>query len=116
MTGIRESFMKNKMPEPCEWYCGKYEDEEVYEESMRLQLLDKYDGVFDYEELEINIPAGNRYERPLDIDLRPGKLCNYKCRSCNTVWSSDIEKEVLAKPQIQGEEWYWDTITTSPTT
>lgn len=115
MTGIRESFMNNKMPEPCEWYCGKYEDEEVYEESMRLQLLDKYDGVFDYEELEINIPAGNRYERPLDIDLRPGKLCNYKCRSCNTVWSSEIEKEVLANPQIQGEEWYWDTITTSPT-
>ena len=26
----------------------------------------------------------------------------------------EIEKEVLTI-QIQGEEWYWDTITTSPT-
>ena len=62
-----------------EWYCGKYEDEEVYEESMRLQMFDKYDGVFDYEELEINIEAGNKYERPLILICVRGKLCNYKC-------------------------------------
>ena len=57
--------------------------------------FDKYDGVFDYEELEINIEAGNNTKDP-DIDLRPGKLCNYKCLSCNTVWLYEIEKEVLA--------------------
>ena len=33
--------------------------------------------------------------------------------SCNTVWLYEIEKEVLLV--TQGEEWYWDTITTSPT-
>ena len=27
----------------------------------------------------------------------------------------EIEKEILNNPEIQGEEWYWDTITTSPT-
>ena len=39
MTGIRESLMNNKMPPSREWYCGRYEDEEVYEESMRLHVI-----------------------------------------------------------------------------
>jgi len=45
--------------------------------------------------------------------LRPSKLCNLKCRSCNSLWSNQIEQEVLNNPEIQG--WsHWDMVTQSP--
>ena len=62
--------------------------------------------------LEFDVVKGNKHGKPLDIDLRPSNLCNLKCRSCNTVWSTEIQKEVLANPEIQG--WsHWDTISFS---
>lgn len=109
---IRQQFLNGEWPSAC-WYCKKHEEEGVYNESMRLQLLERYKDELDYDDLLVNVDTGNKYNKALDIDLRPGKLCNLKCRSCNTVWSDKIEKEVLANPQIQGKEWYWDTITTS---
>lgn len=112
MKKVREQFMNGEWPDAC-WYCKNHEAEGVYDQSMRMQLLERYKDELDYEDLLLNVDTGNKYNKALDIDLRPGKLCNLKCRSCNTVWSDKIEKEVLANPQIQGEEWYWDTITTS---
>lgn len=112
MQETRESFMKEEFPKAC-WYCKEHEAKGNTEQSQRIQLLKRYENKLDFEELELNTVTGNKHNKPLDIDLRPGKLCNLKCRSCNTVWSDKIEKEVLANPEIQGKEWYWDTITTS---
>lgn len=109
---VRKQFMDGEWPDPC-WYCKSHEEQGNTSESQRLQLLHKYKDQLDFDELELNVEQGNRFNKPLDIDLRPGKLCNLKCRSCNTVWSDKIEKEVLANPEIQGEEWYWDTITSN---
>ena len=113
MQNTRQQFLNGEWPDAC-WYCKQHEAEHNLNDSMRLQLLDRYKHDFDYDELGLDTVTGNKYNKALDIDLRPGKLCNLKCRSCNTVWSDKIEKEVLANPQIQGEDWYWDTITTSP--
>ena len=112
MQATRQQFLNGEWPDAC-WYCKKHEAEGSTSESMRLQLLERYKHEFDYEQLELDTVTGNKHNKALDIDLRPGKLCNLKCRSCNTVWSDKIEKEVLANPEIQGEDWYWDTITTS---
>jgi hypothetical protein len=113
MQTTRQQFLNGEWPDAC-WYCKQHEQQGNVSESMRLQLLDRYRNEFDYDTLGLDIVKGNKYNKALDIDLRPGKLCNLKCRSCNTVWSDKIEKEVLDNPQIQGEDWYWDTITTSP--
>ena len=110
MQDTRKSFMQGEFPKAC-WYCKEHEEKGNIAESQRIQLLKRYENKLDFEELELDIVNGNKHNKPLDIDLRPGKLCNLKCRSCNTVWSDKIEKEVLANPEIQGKEWYWDTIT-----
>lgn len=113
MKKAREQFLRGEWPEPCN-YCKIHEEKGALAESSRIHFLKKFHNELNYDELNLNAETGNKYEFPIDIDLRPGKLCNLKCRSCNTVWSNQIEKEVLANIQIQGKEWYWDTITHSP--
>ena len=38
MQSIRKEFMDGKMPKVCDWYCGRYEREKVWEESNRMHL------------------------------------------------------------------------------
>ena len=48
----------------------------------------------------------------MDIDPTLSKLCNLKCRSCNSLWSNQIEQEVLANPRNPGMS-HWDMVTQS---
>lgn len=47
-----------------------------------------------YKDIEFNIDTGNSFGTPLDLDLRPGNLCNLQCRMCFSGASSQIEKEI----------------------
>lgn len=47
-----------------------------------------------FNDLELNVETGNEYDTPLDLDLRPGNLCNLQCRMCYSGSSSQIEKEI----------------------
>jgi sulfatase maturation enzyme AslB (radical SAM superfamily) len=47
-----------------------------------------------YKDIDFNIELGNTFETPIDLDLRPGNLCNLQCRMCFSGASSQIEKEI----------------------
>lgn len=115
MQKIRKSFIDGKFPEPCNWWCGKLEQEKKYFKSDRLDFIKLYSEELGNKifKLSWSLKHGTEeYKAPIDIDIRSGKLCNLKCRSCNSIWSSEIEKEVLSHPEIQG--WtHWDMITQS---
>ena len=107
MQEIRKSFLDGKMPSACDWWCGMWEKEEVKSNTDRLSFIRKYDDEFGHIDFDWDIKYGTKeYKRPVDIDLRPSKLCNLKCRSCNSNWSNKIEKEVLENPEIQDKITY----------
>jgi hypothetical protein len=115
MQEIRQSFLDGKMPSPCEWWCGKWEKEGIYHKSDRLDFIKRYEIEFKdkFKDIQWSVEHGTEeFKKPIDIDLRPSKKCNLKCRSCNSLWSDKIEKEVLENPEIQG--WsHWDMVTQS---
>lgn len=116
MQEIRQSFLEGKMPQSCEWWCGRWEKEGIYHKSDRLDFIKRYEIELKEGFTEVNwdVTQGTlEFQKPVDIDLRPSKMCNLKCRSCNSLWSDKIEQEVLANPEIQG--WsHWDMVTQSP--
>ena len=116
IKNIRKSFLNNEWPvlengsRPCD-YCKHYEEIGVDRESTRVEFIEKYsDAELTVEDMGLNIETGNKYGHPIDLDLRPGKLCNAKCRSCCSIWSSKIEKEVLDNRDLL-EGTYWDMYT-----
>ena len=110
----RKDFFNNKFPEVCDWWCGRFEREGLWHQSDRIAFLEKFTSKYgNLNDFEWDIVNGNKHGKPISMDLRTGKLCNLKCRSCNTVWSTEIQKEVLANEEIQ--KWsHWDTITLYP--
>ena len=65
------------MSKVCDWYCGRYEREKVWEESNRIWC--KYADLEEtsprnYENLGLDIVHGNKWKKPIDIDLRPQNL------------------------------------------
>lgn len=50
--------------------------------------------------LEPNVETGNQYDSPMDLELRPGNLCNLKCRMCGPHSSSQIQKEIKNNPEL----------------
>ena len=116
MQNIRKEFLDGKMPESCDWWCGGWEREGIYHKSDRIDFIRRYELEMGTEELQevewCPIHGTVEYSKPVDLDLRSSKLCNLKCRSCNSLWSTEIEKEVLENPEIQ--KWsHWDMVTTS---
>lgn len=118
MKNIRKDFLAGKYPDVCNYYCGKYEREGIYTQVDRLNFINKYNSeivknknfkdINSWEDFEFNIDTGNKFNTILDLDIRPSNLCNLKCRSCNSTWSSEIQKEVKENPHIQ--TWtHWDS-------
>lgn len=109
MQEIRQQFLNGEMPEPCKWWCGMWDEKGVAANKDREAFIRKYEHL----DVTYDVVHGTlEYKKPIDIDLRPSKLCNLKCRSCNSIWSDKIEKEVLEHPEIQG--WsHWDNVTVS---
>ena len=87
LTGIRQDFLDDKRPSMCN-KCFDLEDNGGVSDRIRFANS--------YETLGIipNLKTGNQYGSPIDLDIRPGNLCNLGCRMCGPVASSTIQKEV----------------------
>ncbi len=89
---IRQQFLDGEEPDIC----------------SKCFAIEKHNGISDriwlnriYQDiLEPNIETGNQYNSPIDLDIRPGNLCNLKCRMCGPESSSQIEKETLQHPDL----------------
>lgn len=88
-TELRQAMIDGKKSEICK-RC--YAGEEAGGISDRTNMLDQYTRVAP--DLEINIETGNEFGGPMDLDLRPGNLCNLQCRMCGPASSSQFNKEI----------------------
>ena len=82
---IRTQFLNNQRPKECH-RC--FTRESTGADSDRLMFNDRY-----IKDLKPNVETGNEHDSPIDLDIRPGNLCNLKCRMCNTRSSSHLQKE-----------------------
>lgn len=53
-----------------------------------------------YPDIKLDIEKGNDIGNPVFLDLRPGRLCNLKCRMCFSDVSSAIAEELEEHPEI----------------
>ena len=83
---FRKKFLRNEQPDVC---VKCYNLEKAGGRSDRINFNAMYST-----KIEPNIETGNQWNAPIDIDVRPGNLCNLKCRMCGPVSSSILEKEV----------------------
>lgn len=83
---FRKKFLRNEKPDAC---AKCYDLEAAGGISDRMRFNDIY-----MEKLEPNVVTGNQHNTPLDLDIRPGNLCNLKCRMCGPVSSSQFQKEI----------------------
>ena len=99
LKGITSSLENGELPESC-MRCEHNPDFESYEREIlktkrkRKILQDKED----YESLDVDDIKKilkNDDDKFIQIDLRPGNLCNLKCRMCNASSSTEIAKESL---------------------
>jgi len=87
---FRKQFLNNERPIECK-YCWK--EESAGKKSKRIKELNNYkDKYIDRIKFAKN---NNGYtDMPVYLDLRLGNKCNLKCRTCNSMFSSMIEREV----------------------
>jgi len=90
---LRQQFLDGKEPEICT-KCFSTEKHGGTSDRIRFNRI--YSDI-----LEPNIETGNQYDSPIDLDLRPGNLCNLKCRMCGPVSSSQIQKETQNNIEVQ---------------
>lgn len=98
LKNIRHQFLNNEEPDICS-KCFSNERKGGTSDRMRFNAM--YDG-----EITPNIETGNQYASPIDLDIRPGNLCNLACRMCGPVSSSQLQKEIKNNPvmiQLMGE-------------
>lgn len=88
---FRMKFINNERPAECE-FCWREEDSG--KNSKRQKEIKNYGEKY-ADRIEF---ARDNYglvnSKPVYLDLRLGNKCNLKCRTCNTMFSSFIEKEV----------------------
>jgi len=87
---LRRKFLDDEQPEICN-KCFKLE--EAGGISDRQRFNNEYLGKF-----KPSVIYGNEYGSPLDLDIRPGNLCNLKCRMCGPSSSTQIRKEIKENP------------------
>lgn len=91
---FRKKFLRNEKPDAC---VKCYELEEAGGKSDRMNFNDTY-----LKFIEPDVETGNQYNAPIDLDVRPGNLCNLKCRMCGPVSSSQLEKEIKENEGLLG--------------
>ena len=88
---IRQQFLDGEEPAIC---TSCFTTEDMGGRSDRMNFNDRYPF------LKPNIETGNQYGSPIDLDIRPGNLCNLKCRMCGPESSSQLEKERLQHSEL----------------
>ena len=94
-TELRQAMIDGKKSDICK-RC--YAGEETGGISDRTNFIDQYSRVAP--DLEISVEKGNEYGGPLDLDLRPGNLCNLQCRMCGPASSSQYNKEIKKNTKL----------------
>ena len=89
---IRQQFLDGEEPDICS-KCFAIEKHNG--RSDRMNFNDRYSL-----RLKPNVETGNQYGSPIDLDIRPGNLCNLKCRMCGSEASSQFEKERLQYKEL----------------
>ena len=93
---IRKAFLRNERLDICvkcyelEEHGGRSDRHNF--NNMYLQEGRRREGKL--VELIPNVETGNQFDAPWDLDIRPGNLCNLKCRMCGPVSSSQFQQEV----------------------
>lgn len=87
LQNIREDFLNNKRPDICS-KCFTLED------SGGVSDRNRFNEQYEYLDIDLDTVHGNQFKSPIDLDIRPGNLCNLKCRMCGPISSSQIQKEV----------------------
>ena len=87
---IRTQFINDEQPSICD-KC--FSLERTGGTSDRIRFNNMY-----IDKIEPNVDTGNQYGTPFDLDIRPGNLCNLKCRMCGPVSSSQLQKEAKENP------------------
>jgi MoaA/NifB/PqqE/SkfB family radical SAM enzyme len=90
---IRQQFLDGEEPVKC---TNCFTTEKHNGISDRMNYNTRYQDIL----LETNIETGNQHNSPIDLELRPGNLCNLKCRMCGPQSSSQLEKEQLQNPEL----------------
>lgn len=89
---IKQEFLDGKRPTSCQ-NCWDFEDQG--HESIRTLVYQKVTPLIpEYLKIDSNIDL--QY-----LEFRASNLCNFSCRMCGPVDSSQIAKEVTAKPTLQ---------------
>ena len=83
---VRKKMLNDEYVKNC-IHC--YTQEAAGESSER----DRYTMMFENRGIEVEVVHGNQYKTPIDIEFRPGNLCNLKCRMCSPNASSQLAKE-----------------------
>lgn len=109
LVDIRKDFLEGKWPKACN-YCKVAEENQNWFDSVRIGYIHKYIHHFKDKELESltwDINEGTKdFKKPIDVDLRPGNTCNFKCMTCSSIWSNQWQKEIDKNPELQGS--YFD--------
>ena len=90
---IRQQFLDGKEPTKC---TNCFTTEKHNGISDRMNYNTRYQDIL----LEPNVETGNEHNSPIDLELRPGNLCNLKCRMCGPQSSSQLEKEQAQNPAL----------------
>lgn len=93
LKNIRQQFLNSEEPDIC---IKCFSNEAAGGTSDRMRFNDMYRG-----EINPNIDTGNQYGSPIDLDIRPGNLCNLGCRMCGPISSTTIQKETQKNPLMQ---------------
>lgn len=97
---MQQQLLSNEVPHSCE---GCHQSEKNYGSSLRVDALRDYnnqiftDTVIDF------------------VDYRSSNICNFKCRSCNPVFSHGIAQEVKTSSTLQKHFHIIETKTASVT-
>ena len=90
---VRQQFLDGEEPVRC---TNCFTTEKHNGISDRMNYNARYQDIL----LETNVETGNKYNSPIDLELRPGNLCNLKCRMCGPQSSSQLEKEQSQNPEL----------------
>lgn len=85
LNNIQQSFRDNRIDPACQ---GCHNAEKTYGHSLRLDALRDYDHV-KFHSLDIDF-----------VDYRANNMCNFKCRSCDSVFSNGIAAETRQHPEL----------------
>lgn len=92
MKSIRLKMLNNEQPTECSTCFTREQD--LSAESLRMQSIQGY-GKYVNPELETQHDGTVKDMKLRYVDFRFNNLCNFKCRICNPMYSSNIGSEIV---------------------